>query len=122
MHRSHLAVAALFFMVLSALAQEGTPEGECANRFKASDLNGDGVLTPTEIPKAAQLPPALAKEVLIARKQYVAECAKLVAAQMPQAPSNTGQTPSPEPKAEQAPQAQTPAGTQPAPAEPDAKK
>jgi hypothetical protein len=112
MRRSHLAVAAFFLLMLSALAQEGTPESECASRFKASDLNGDGFLTPTEIPKAAQLPPPLGKEAVIGRKQYMAECAKLPFAQMPQASDSKEQTSSPETKGQQQPSA----------VEPDAKK
>ena len=145
MPRTNLVFAVILFMVIPVLAQDdkntGTSESECSDRFKASDVNNDNVLTVTELPKAQKLPPSLTKESLISRKEYLAACGKLPLAQGPQfdkpappSPHSTGQTISPENKGQQqpqgptgpletksggapaeSPQGQTPPGMQPAP-------
>ena len=118
MLRTNLVFAVFLSMVIPGLAQDdkniGSSESECADSFKASDLNNDNVLTPTEIPKAQKLPPPLAKESLISRKEYLAACVKLPLAQVPQfdkpappSPHSTGQTVSPENKGQQQPQGPT---------------
>lgn len=76
-----LKMAAL--IATPATAQDTLSESDCNERFKAADRNQDHVLTPTEIPKAQHLPPSLAKEVLISRKEYVAACMKLSTVQTP---------------------------------------
>jgi len=79
MLRPNLVVAVLLPMTMPAFAQDtnvGTQQAECTDRFKASDLNKDNVLTVTELPKAQQLPATLAKEKLVSRKEYVAACLK----------------------------------------------
>ena len=118
MLRTNLVFAVILSMVIPVLAQDdkkiGSSESECADRFKAADVNNDNVLTPTEIPNAQQLPPTLAKESLISRKEYLAACVKLPLAQgqqfdkpAPPSPHSTGQTVSPETKGQQQPQGQT---------------
>lgn len=116
MHRTNLVVVAMLSMAVPVLSQDqgGTPENQCADRFAASDLNKDNVLTVTELPTAQHLPPLLAKETLISRKQYLAACVKLPLAQGPQfdkpappSPHSTGQTVSPENHGKQQPQGQT---------------
>ena len=118
MYKTNFAFAVILSMGIPALAQDdkniGSSESECADRFKASDLNNDNVLTPTEIPNAQQLPPTLAKETLISRKEYVAACVKLSIGQgqqfdkpAPPSPHSTGQTVSPENKGQQQPQGPT---------------
>ena len=118
MHRTNLAFAVILSMVIPVLAQDdkniGSSESECADRFKASDVNNDNVLTVTELPKVQKLPPPLAKESLISRKEYLAACVKLPLAQgqqfdkpAPPSPHSTGQTVSPENKGQQQPQGQT---------------
>ena len=118
MNRTNLALAVILSMGIPVLAQDdkniGSLESECADRFKASDLNNDNVLTPTEIRNAQQLPPTLAKESLISRKEYLAACVKLSLAQgqqfdkpAPPSPHSTGQTVSPENKGQQQPQGPT---------------
>ena len=76
-----LAIVALLLATMPALSQgekvAAASESECADKFKAADTTNDGVLTVTEIPKAQQMPPALAKESLISRKEFMAACAKM---------------------------------------------
>lgn len=145
MLRTNRVFAVFLSMIIPVLAQDdkntGTSESECADRFKASDVNNDNVLTVTEVPKAQKLPPPLAKESLISRKDYLAACVKLPLAQdphfdknAPPSPHSTGQAVSPENKGRQqpqgptgpletksggapaeSPQGQTPPGMQPAP-------
>ena len=57
-------LTAVLLTAIPAFAQQNTTavEAECAEKFRATDLNNDGVITHTEIAKAQQLPPALAKE------------------------------------------------------------
>jgi len=80
-HRIIFLAAAL--AAIPALAQQSdtSAETECSESFKATDLNGDGVITHTEIAKAQKVPPALAKESLIGRNGFMAACAKVVAEQ-----------------------------------------
>ena len=113
MHRTNLAFAVIMSMVIPVLAQDdkniGSSESECADRFKASDVNNDNVLTVTELPKAQKLPPPLAKESLVSRKEYLAACVKLPleGPQFALSPHSTGQTVSPENKGQQQPQGPT---------------
>ena len=145
MLRTTHVFAVVLSMAIPALAQDAnnslTSESECENRFQASDVNKDNVLTVTEVQKAENLPPALAKESLISRKQYMAACMNLPVVQVPQydkpappSPHSTGVTVSPDNKGQQqpqgptgpletksggapaeSPQGQTPPGMQPAP-------
>lgn len=87
----------------AGLAACRTSSSAASALFTASDLNKDNMLTVTELPKAQQLPPPLAKEKLISRKEYVAACVKLPLAQG----HSTGQTVSPENQGKQQPQDQT---------------
>jgi len=109
---------ALLLATIPALSQDektsATSESECADRFKAADINNDGVLTRTEIPSAQQMPPALAKESLVSRQEFMAACAKMPSAQAqqfdkpaPPSPHSTGQTISPDSKGQQQPQGPT---------------
>ena len=50
---------------------------QCADQFKAADLNNDGVLTRVEIGNAKQvLPASLANKDRITRQEFMATCAK----------------------------------------------
>ena len=51
-------LTAVLLSAIPAFAQQSTTavEAECAEKFKATDLNNDGVITHTEIAKAQQLP------------------------------------------------------------------
>jgi hypothetical protein len=50
---------------------------QCADQFKAADLNNDGVLSRTEIGNAKQkLPTSLANRDRVARKDFMAVCGK----------------------------------------------
>ena len=114
-----LAIVALLLATIPALSQDekaaAASESECADKFKAADINNDGVLTITEIPKAQQMPPALAKEKsLVSRHEFMAACAKMPSAQAqqfdkpaPPSPHSTGQTISPDTKGQQQPQGPT---------------
>ena len=65
----------------SALAQNaqrtGADEKQCADQFKAADLNNDGVLDRTELGNAKQtLPSSLANKGRVTRQQFMVVCAK----------------------------------------------
>jgi hypothetical protein len=50
---------------------------QCADQFKAADLDNDGVLSRTEIGNAQQaLPSSLANKDRVTRKQFMAVCSK----------------------------------------------
>jgi hypothetical protein len=72
---SIVLLAAIAGLALPAVAQQaGTG---CEDRFKAADLNNDGVLTGSEIGNAmASMPRALASKSRITRAEYVSECSK----------------------------------------------
>jgi hypothetical protein len=114
MLRASLVVAVTMSMANAVLAQLNlASESECADRFKATDLNKDNVLTVTEIPKAQQMPPPLAKGTLITSGEYVAACKQLPSTlaqsdkPAPSSPHSTGPSVSPEDKGQQQPQGQT---------------
>jgi len=71
---------ALGLLSLPAVAQQKTPNlaaaQQCAQRFRAADLDNDGVLTRSEIGNArSSLPPSLANKSRITRKEFMAACA-----------------------------------------------
>jgi hypothetical protein len=104
-----IALLALVLAITPALSQDvktaGTVESECATRFAATDKNGDGYITRTEmIIDPQRIPPALAKESVIARREYIAACMKM---QPAQASDSTGPSVSPETKGEPQPQGRT---------------
>jgi hypothetical protein len=76
-------LTAVLLSAIPAFAQQSTTAvgAECAEKFKATDLNNDGVITHTEIAKAQQLPQTLAKESLVSRNAFMAACAQMVSAQ-----------------------------------------
>jgi hypothetical protein len=109
-------LTAVLLSAIPAFAQQSTTAvgAECAEKFKATDLNNDGVITHTEIAKAQQLPQTLAKESLVSRNAFMAACAQMVSAQTgqvdkpaPPSPHSTGTTVSPENKGENQPQGPT---------------
>jgi hypothetical protein len=107
-----IVVIAALLAAIPALAQQNS--SECADRFKATDLNNDGVITHTEIANARQLPPALAKESLVSRNEFMAACAKMQAVESQQfdksaapSPHSTGTTVSPADKGVMQPQGPT---------------
>jgi hypothetical protein len=114
-----LAIVALVLGALPALSQDvkapAASASECADKFKAADINKDGVLTVTEIPKVQQIPPALAKNPsLVGRQEFMAACGKMPSAQArqfdkpaPPSPHSTGKTISPDTKGVQQPQGLT---------------
>jgi hypothetical protein len=97
-----------------SLSQGLTPEGECTDAFKSADMNSDGVLTRTEIPNARMMPPVLAKESLVSRREFMTACARLLPAQAgqpdkpaPPSPHSTGTSVAPETTGPQQPQGKT---------------
>ena len=81
MRKVSVALLAMLSLAVPSLSQDVTPESECGEAFKVADAIPDGVLTHTEIPKAACVKLAQAKQ---AEKQ---------AASSPPAESPPGQTP-----------------------------
>jgi hypothetical protein len=74
-------LAILITVVLSstALAQGAgaADQKQCADQFKAADINNDGVLSSTEIGNAKQtLPASLANKKRVTRKEFMSVCAK----------------------------------------------
>jgi hypothetical protein len=103
--KTGLAVVAVLAIVSPALSQDTTPESGCVGAFKRADLNSDGFLTHTEIPKAQELPPALAKASLVGRQEFIAACVKIQPAQTKQLKEPA--TVSPETPGQQQPQGKT---------------
>jgi hypothetical protein len=113
-YKANFALVAILSITLPALSQDVTSESTCTEAFKLADKNTDGVLTRTEIPKAQQMLPALAKESLVSRQEFMAACVKLPAAQVQQfdkpaapSPHSTGTSVSPETTGRQQPQGKT---------------
>jgi hypothetical protein len=95
-----------------SLSQDVTPESECGAAFKAADVIQDGVLTHTEISKAQQLPPDLAKASLVSRREFMAACVKTAQAKQAENPAaSSAQSPglsvSPDSSGQQQPQGKT---------------
>jgi hypothetical protein len=112
--KANLALVAILLTTLPALPQGVTSEQRCADAFKLADKNTDGVLTHTEVRDVQKIPPALAKEPLVSRQQFVAACAKMAPAHVQQfdrpaarSPHSSGPSVSPETKGEQQPQGKT---------------
>jgi hypothetical protein len=69
-------------IAIPSLSQDATPESQCSDGFKRIDANNDGFLTNTEIPKAREMPPELAKAVLVGRGEFMAVCVKAAQAKL----------------------------------------
>jgi hypothetical protein len=80
--KASFALLAMVSITIPSLSQEVTPEGECGDAFKRIDINKDGVLTHTEIPKTREMPTELAKASLIGRQEFMAACVKVVQAKL----------------------------------------
>jgi hypothetical protein len=68
-------------LAFPAIAQSTKPvaadQKQCADQFKAADLNNDGVLDRTEIGNAKQgLPASLANKDRVPRTEFMAVCSK----------------------------------------------
>jgi hypothetical protein len=66
-------------LVLAALAMPvaAADQKQCADRFKAADLNNDGALSRDEIGSAKQtLPSSLTKKDRVTRQEFMAACSK----------------------------------------------
>jgi thiazole synthase ThiGH ThiG subunit len=91
----------MVWITIPSLSQDATPQNECSDAFKRIDTNNDGFLTHTEIPKAKDMPAALAKAVLVGRQEFMAACVKAAEAKQaekaapssPPGESPQGQTP-----------------------------
>jgi len=56
---------------------QAADQKQCADQFKAADLDNDGVLNRTEIGNARQsLPSSLANKERVTRKEFMAVCSK----------------------------------------------
>ena len=78
---SSIALVAIAMFLGPATAQQAKPmaadQKQCADQFKAADLNNDGVLNRTEIGNAQQtLPASLANKDRVTRAQFMAVCSK----------------------------------------------
>jgi hypothetical protein len=76
-----VALVATAMFLGPATAQQTKPmaadQKQCADQFKAADLNNDGVLSRTEIGNAQQtLPASLANKDRVTRVQFMAVCSK----------------------------------------------
>ena len=73
-------LAILTVVLLSTGLAQGAgaaAQKQCADQFKAADINNDGVLSSTEIGNAKQtLPASLANKNRITRKEFMSVCAK----------------------------------------------
>jgi Ca2+-binding EF-hand superfamily protein len=75
-----LLLAATMF-ALPAIAQSAKPaaanQKQCADQFKAADINNDGMLSRTEIGNAQQtLPASLANKDRVTRSEFMTVCSK----------------------------------------------
>lgn len=107
MRKTSFALLAVLSISIPSLAQQVTPEKDCDDAFKRTDMNNDGVLTHTEIPKARQMPPELAKASLVGRQEFMSACGKMSSAQAKQPPQSPGRTVSPETSGQRQPQGKT---------------
>ena len=82
MRKVSVATLAMLSLAIPSLSQDASPESECSDAFKRSDMNNDGFLTHTEIPKAQQMPPELAKASLVGRREFMAACVKIAQAKL----------------------------------------
>jgi hypothetical protein len=65
------------FVAQGALAAD---QKQCADRFKAADLNNDGVIVRSEMGSAPNMIPAsVSNKSRITRKEYIAACTKVAA-------------------------------------------
>ena len=74
-----LAVGTLFALPANAQNAQriAADQKQCADQFKAADLDNDGVLSRTEIGNAKQtLPASLANKDRITREEFMAVCSK----------------------------------------------
>ena len=73
-------LAILTVVLLSTALAQGAgaaDQKQCADQFKAADINNDGVLSSTEIGNAKQtLPASLANKKRVTRKEFMSVCAK----------------------------------------------
>jgi hypothetical protein len=80
MLKSILFVLAVSVFAIPTSAQNTQPvaadQKQCADQFKAADLNNDGVLSRSEIGNAKQsLPASLANKDRVTRAEFMAVCA-----------------------------------------------
>jgi hypothetical protein len=74
-------ILAATLLASPAIAQSAKPvaadQKQCTDRFKAADLNNDGVLDRTEIGSAKQsLPASLTSKDRVTRSEFMAVCSK----------------------------------------------
>jgi hypothetical protein len=71
---AYLLVAA-FALAVPAVAAD---QKQCADQFKAADLNNDGALSRSEMGNAKQtMPGSLNNKSRVSRKQYLSACSKV---------------------------------------------
>ncbi len=83
MLKNVLFFVATAMFTLPAVAQNSkqvaTDQKQCADQFKAADLNNDGVLSSSEIGNAKQtIPVPLANKDRVTRSEFMAVCSKNV--------------------------------------------
>jgi hypothetical protein len=78
--KASFALLAIVSITIPSLSQDVTPERECGDAFRRIDINNDGVITHTEIPKARELPSEFAKASLVGRGEFMAACVKVAQA------------------------------------------
>jgi hypothetical protein len=79
MHRTSCLLLAATLLALPANAQTAAPtdEKQCADQFKAADINNDGVLSSSEIGNAQHnLPASIASKDSVTRSDFMAVCGK----------------------------------------------
>ena len=80
MSKTTLLIATLVLGSLSAQGALAADQKQCADQFKAVDLNNDGVIVRSEMGSAPNMIPAtLSNKSRVTRKEYMAACTKVAA-------------------------------------------
>ncbi|MFZ0853636.1 MAG: hypothetical protein WAO08_31125 [Hyphomicrobiaceae bacterium] len=77
MSKITLLIVGFILASFSAGSAAAADQKQCADQFKAADLNNDGTIVRSEMGNAAgTMPTSLNNKSRISRKEYMAACAK----------------------------------------------
>lgn len=80
MSKITILIASIVLASLSVQSALAADQKQCADQFKAADLNNDGVIVRSEMGSSPNMIPAsISNKSRITRKEYMAACTKLAA-------------------------------------------
>jgi hypothetical protein len=78
--KTTILIATLVLGSLSVQSALAADQKQCADQFKAADLNNDGVIVRSEMGSSPNMIPAsISNKSRITRKEYMTACTKLAA-------------------------------------------